>query len=192
MQYYQRLSVANDPLREVEVLTLEACKTAAAFVEPQPRLVVVSQPATAELLRELGSFVERGGTLLCVPADREAARSLLSYFDDVELSADTNRAGSEYLLLGEIDFAHPLFAPFAGPRYGDFTKIHFWTHRHGVLKTPGTTSVGARFDHGDPALLVRALGKGRVYGLTSGWQPDESQFALSSKFVPFIAALLDQ
>lgn len=192
MQYYLRLAVANDPLREVEVRTLEAGKTAAAFVEPQPRLVVVSQPATAELLRELGSFVERGGTLLCVPADREAAPSLLSYFDDFELSADTNRAGSEYLLLGEIDFTHPLFAPFAGPRYGDFTKIHFWTHRHVVLKTPGTTSVVARFDNGDPALLVRALGKGRVYGLTSGWQPDESQFALSSKFVPFIAALLDQ
>ncbi len=60
-------------------------------------------------------------------------------------------------------------------------------------KAPASgTIVIARFDNGDPALLVRVSGKGRIYGLTSGWQPDDSQFALSSKFVPFIAALLDQ
>jgi hypothetical protein len=192
MQYYLRLAVANDPLRQIDIRNFEAGKTVEALAEPVPRLAVVAQAAAEDLRHALGSFVERGGTLLCVPPDREAAISLFTWFDDVDLSADTNRAGSEYLLLGDIDFTHPLFAPFAGPRYGDFTKIHFWKHRHVVVKAPGTTSVVARFDNGDPAVFVRGLGKGRIYALTSGWNPDDSQFALSSKFVPFIAALLDQ
>jgi hypothetical protein len=33
------------------------------------------------------------------------------------------------VLIGEIAFDHPLFAPFAAPQYSDFTKIHFWKHR---------------------------------------------------------------
>jgi hypothetical protein len=192
MQYYLRLAVANDPLRQIEIRNFDAGKIAEALAEPVPRLVVVTQAVGDDFRNSLGSFVERGGTLFCVPADRETALSLFSWFDDVELAADTNRAGSEYLLLGDIDFTHPLFAPFAGPRYGDFTNIHFWKHQHVVIKTGGATSVVARFDNGDPALFVRGLGKGRFYALTSGWQPDDSQFALSSKFVPFVAALLDQ
>ncbi len=104
----------------------------------------------------------------------------------------TQAAGrEEYQLLGEIDFRHPLFAPFASPRYSDFTKIHFWKHRPVTLKTPATTQVVARFDNGDPALLERSIGEGRVLALTSGWQPDDSQLALSSKFVPLVGALLD-
>ncbi|HEY2252800.1 MAG TPA: BatA domain-containing protein [Planctomycetaceae bacterium] len=193
LQYYLRLAVANDPLRQIEVRRLEAGKSTAAYAEPEPKLAVASQAVTAEFARELDAFVERGGTLLCVPTDREAALALFSKFDDVELSEDTNRAGSEYLLLGEIDFTHPLFAPFAGPRYGDFTKVRFWRHRHVVVKAGSAgTRILARFDNGDPALFMREVGKGRMYGLTSGWQPEDSQFALSSKFVPFIAALIDQ
>lgn len=41
------------------------------------------------------------------------------------------------------------------------------------------------------ALLERSIGKGRVLALTSGWQPGDSQLALSSKFVPLVGALLD-
>ena len=28
-----------------------------------------------------------------------------------------------------IDFQHPLFLPFADPRFNDFTKIRVWKHR---------------------------------------------------------------
>jgi len=50
----------------------------------------------------------------------------------------------------------------------------------------------ARFDNGDPAILERALGSGRVLAFASGWHPDDSQLALSSKFVPLMGGLLDQ
>lgn len=101
------------------------------------------------------------------------------------------RDGADYRLLGEIDYTHPLFAVFANPRYGDFTKIHFWKHQPLSIKPESATRMLARFDNGDPAILERALGAGRVLVFTSGWQPADSQLALSSKFVPLIQSVVD-
>ena len=33
------------------------------------------------------------------------------------------------VMLGEIAFDHPLFAPLAGAQFNDFTKIRFWKYR---------------------------------------------------------------
>jgi hypothetical protein len=54
------------------------------------------------------------------------------------------------------------------------------------------TRVIARFDSGEPAVLERELGSGRVVAFASGWHPEQSLLALSSKFVPLIGALLDR
>src|SRR5262249_36011515 len=69
---------------------------------------------------------------------------------------------------------------------------HFWKFRK--LDTNGLPNarVLAKFDTGDPALLEAPVGKGKVFLLTSGWQPDDSQFALSTKFVPLLYAFLEQ
>lgn len=96
-----------------------------------------------------------------------------------------------YAMLGEVDFQHPLFAPFADPRFSDFTKIHVWKHRKldpAVL--PGARAI-AKFDSGAPAMLDVPVGKGRVLVLTFGWQPDDSQLAVSTKFVPLLWSLLE-
>lgn len=96
-----------------------------------------------------------------------------------------------YAMLAEIDFQHPLFIPFADARFSDFTKIHFWKYRRvSATAIPGARVV-ARFDSGDPALLEVPMGKGRVLILTSSWRPDDSQLALSTKFVPLMYSLLE-
>jgi hypothetical protein len=56
---------------------------------------------------------------------------------------------------------------------------------------PGSRVV-AKFDSGDPAILEVPAGKGRVIIMTSGLQPEESQLALSTKFVPMLYSLLEQ
>ncbi len=220
LQLYLRLAVANDPLRQVEIRPLEDAKALASPADLAPRIVIVSQPLLAELQAALKPYVERGGVVLLVPKDDDAA-ALLSFLEDVETAgvarpesskgvaevdsgADesghalrkasgraTQLTSEKYLLLGDIDFTHPLFAPFASPRYNDFTKIHFWKHRPVTLKSPATTRIIARFDNGDPMLLERSVGQGRVLAFTSGWHPEDSQLALSSKFVPLVGALLD-
>jgi hypothetical protein len=95
-------------------------------------------------------------------------------------------------MLGQIDFKDPVFAPFADPRFSDFTKIHFWKYRQVDLKQLPGGRVLARFDSGDPALIELSVGKGTLLVLTSGWQPADSQLALSSKFVPLLYSILDQ
>jgi hypothetical protein len=189
MQYYLRLAVANDPLRQIDVQAINPANAFGGLKGDSLRLIVLTKAVMSEAQKELRSFVEAGGTLLCVPGTRETELTIASLFDDKMLVPTPERVQSEYLLLRDVDFTHPLFAPFVGPRYGDFTKIHFW--KHWAVEPPSETRTLARFDNGDPALLERLLGKGRILVLTSGWNPQVSQFALSSKFVPFIASLLD-
>lgn len=189
--YYLRLAVANDPLRETEIRAVDSAAAAFEPGQPAARLAIVTQAVAPSWERPLREFVEAGGILVLVATDDAAARGLPVFFDDVEPAAAGDRQ-DEYRLLGDIDFAHPLFAPFSNPRYGDFTKIHFWKYRRLMLKKPGTTAIVARFDNGDPAVLERNVGRGRMLALASGWQPADSQLAVSSKFVPLIGSLLDR
>jgi hypothetical protein len=154
-------------------------------------LVIVTQAVTADWQEQLHAYANNGGTILFATADHEAALSVPFFFAGMEPKSPVDQPQGEYLLLGDIDFTHPLFAPFAGPKYGDFTKIHFWKHQPLSVMTSDETRVVAKFDNGEPAILERMLGKGRVLAIASGWNPDQSQFALSSKFVPFVASLLD-
>jgi hypothetical protein len=98
---------------------------------------------------------------------------------------------SGYAMLGQINFEHPVFAPFADPRYSDFTKIRFWRHRRLDLTGIAEAQVPARFDNGDPALTEVPIGRGRVLILAAGWHPADGQLALSTKFVPMLHALVE-
>jgi hypothetical protein len=189
-QYYLSLATANDPLRKVEVVPLKA-DDEKLFAELAPQLVVVTAPLSTAKLAELKSYVESGGHLALVPKDRAAAEMLPTFFPDIESISEFAVKEADFNLLGEIDFTHPFFAVFANPRYNDFTKIHFWKHRAVKLVAEPITNVIARFDNSDPWLLERTLDKGRVWAFTSGWQPDDSQLAVASKFVPLVGNLLD-
>jgi hypothetical protein len=99
---------------------------------------------------------------------------------------DDNR----YLLLSDIDFRHPLFAPFADPKYSDFTKIRFWNAFRLQTDHEQAWRILARFDSGEPALVEKQLGRGRCLIMTTGWHTRTSNLALSTKFVPLLASIL--
>ena len=61
---------------------------------------------------------------------------------------------------------------------------------HDPAAIPGARVV-AKFDTGDPGLLEVPVGQGRLYFLASGWHPDDSQLAVSSKFVPLLWSMLE-
>jgi hypothetical protein len=50
--------------------------------------------------------------------------------------------------------------------------------------------VPAKFDDGSPALAQVAVGKGHLLVLASGWNPADSQLAVSSKFPPLLQTML--
>lgn len=154
-----------------------------------PLLIVTGalSPAQAGGLRDQ---LLQGRTVLFAPVDAAAGGALAGLLG-IERVAIEDRSFANYGLLGEIDFRHPLFAPFTDPRFSDFTKVHFWKYRRldaGAL--PGA-NVLARFDNGDAAWFEVPVGAGRLVVLTSGWHPADSQLALSSKFVPLLYSLLD-
>jgi hypothetical protein len=158
--------------------------------KPVPRLVVVTEAVAAADLEQLRLYLEAGGTLLAIPRDAAAARSLATLFGPGALDA-VEAEERDYAMLGEVDFGHPLFASFNEPRFSDFTRIRFWKHRRVAVGAGEPARVLARFDSGDPALIERVHKKGGAYLLTSGWHPADSQLALSSKFVPILNAMVE-
>jgi hypothetical protein len=169
-----------------------------------PCWVVASSDLNLTCAERLKPWIEQGLHVLWVldrplenrnppTADQQPADAVLvlkSWFDEDSIAifeAESNR----YRLLQEIDMNHPVFSPFADPKYNNFTKIRFWHHRNIQGFDPESWRVLAKFDDGQAALLQRPLGKGMVTVLTSGWQPIESQLALSSKFVPILNSLLE-
>ncbi len=192
LQYYLALASSDDPLRKVAITSLDDTTLGTLSGPLPPTLVVVSHTPSAATLATINTYFAQGGTLVVAPRETKSAELIPTLLTDTTLvEASKRQRDDDFLLLGEIDFGHPLFAPLAGPRYNDFTKVHFWRHTALKLNDDATTRVVARFDDGSPWLLEKRIGQGRILALTSSWQPDDSQLALSSKFVPMIVALLD-
>ena len=153
-------------------------------------LYIVTDALPAAQASALREQVLAGKTVVVAPKSTAAAAVLAPLLGLEAIAVEEGKPAS-YAMLAEIDFQHPLFSPFADPRYSDFTKIHFWKYRKlDAAAIPGAR-VLAKYDLGDPALLEIPAGKGRVLVLTAGWNPDDSQLAVSSKFVPFIFGLLE-
>ncbi len=130
-----------------------------------------------------------GGTLLFVAGAPGRAETLATIAGVAPWAIE--EATSRDVMLGEIKFDHPLFAPLAGAQFNDFTKIHFWKHRLIEPESLGDVKVLARFEAGDAAVIEKTVGKGRLVVFASGWQPVDSQLARSSKFVPLMTGLLE-
>jgi hypothetical protein len=166
----------NAPLREARL--------AAA------NLVIVADAVTQANAALLRRYIESGRTLLLVLRSPEAAATLaaLSGREDLDVrEAEVNR----YAMLDSIDLRHPLFVLFSDPRFGDFTRIHFWKYRRLGPADDPQARVLARFDSGDPAWIEFAVGNGSLLVWTSGWHPSDSDLALSSKFVPLLYSILE-
>ncbi|HVS71917.1 MAG TPA: BatA domain-containing protein [Phycisphaerae bacterium] len=199
LRYYLQDALANTPTRKVEFVAPPLNAPLPAGLLETARAVVVAAPLTGEQVQQVSAYVRAGHEALVVMKDlstAEADTPLAGTEASVEEAPTTGTGGGNnaFALLGKVDFQNPLFAPFADARFADFTKIHFWHHRQvqlaeAELAGGGQGHVLAAFDNGDPFLIERALGKGRVRTLTAGWQPADSQLALSTKFVPLMEGM---
>jgi len=148
----------------------------------------VGSRENASLLRD---HLTRGKTAFLAIQDAGAAAAMATLFGVSELQIQEARSRN-FSMLVDIDYQHPLFSPFSDPRFADFTRIRFWRHwRMDPQQVPGARLL-AKFDGGDPALLEIPIGSGRALVLTAGWRPEDSQLALSTKFVPLLYSLLEQ
>ncbi len=188
--FYLRRALQPTPVLQPIVSSSESVDG----LDPNATEIVVApgpwDPAAGAALHQ---FAERGGLILALPSSDTTSEALaaLTGRADWKLS---EAAVAEFSLLADLDFEHPVLEPFARAQIRDFTKIRFWKHR---LLSMGETPLGdgtrilATFDGETPAFLEHRVGKGAVFAFLSGWRPEESQLALSSKFVPLLFSIFD-
>ncbi len=188
--YYLARVFEDTPRRTVKVVSKKPTDPLTIDSPRLTPLVVVACETNPENAARLRKYAESGGTVLDVITTPGPSSTLASLADSP--STEVQEAPKDRdAMLGEIAFDHPLFASLAGAQFNDFTKIRFWKHRRIDSKSLGEVRVLARFEGGDPAVVEKPLGKGRLVVLASGWNPVDSQLARSSKFVPLMAALLE-
>lgn len=190
MRYYlQRVIDGSDqsPMRLVDLVQ------PGDVVVPVPedvRLICVTEPLPGGLIASVRDCLERGGTLFVVAASAETVMSVTPLLPEPLTVEEAEVA--DYAMFGQIDFQHPLFRVLSDVRFSDLSSVRFWKYRR--LSPPDDSeawSVIAAFDSGDPALLqARTQNGGRVIVSASGWHPDDSQWALSTRFPPIISRLV--
>jgi len=142
--------------------------------------------ASAALLRD---FVRDGGGLLVVLG--EAASWPTSAIDVLPGSPGPveDRAEGRGGRLGYLDYEHPVFEVFAGPRSGDFSGARFFRARD--LSLADSATVIARFDDGTVALAEIEQGRGRAVVWTSTLDAFWNDLALQPVFLPFVHRLVE-
>ncbi len=180
-------SVTQDDLPTL--LTSET--TSAAVIEVTSDTLAVAEPVRR--------FTQNGGTvILCLPRkvtnqEQSVAASLSGLLNLPGIAVrETSTLEDEFQLLSTVDYRHRVFAPFADPRYNDFSRLRFWNHRSVELPESDSTKVVAWLDGGDPFIVEHREGDGTIWLVTTGWQPEASGLGVSSKFVPIMLGLLER
>ena len=193
--YYVNRLPLDTAHRSVEIESIDSSSGPLDMVDGSsvnevPLLVMAAGLANqTDAILRLRDYVESGGRVVFVMTDADSGQSIgqtaSALLGHTPMRVD-EAVVDDYAMLSRIDFTDPLFAAMADPQYNDFTKIRFWKHRQVQTLEDGWKVVAA-FDNDDPAIMHHRLGLGDVYLLTAGWQPAESQWALSTKFLPMMS-----
>lgn len=190
LRYYVERAFPKSTRRNVEVVGQLTAGPNAAAETGEVHLSIVTEALAEPHVLALREYATNGGTIIVVTRDLDVCATVGELFENADLGpAEADIDG--YAMLAEIDFEHPVFSPLSDPRFADFTKIHVWKHRRMALESIPQGRILAKFDNGDTALAELPLGRGRVLVFTSGWHPNDSTFARSSKFVPMLNNILD-
>ena len=90
-------------------------------------------------------------------------------------------------IIGEVDLRHPIFSVFAGAGAGAILRPTFL--RYVDVQPDSAATVLGRYDTGDPFLIERRLGPGRVLLYTSTFNTDWTDFPIDESYIPFVYQL---
>ncbi len=171
----------NASIRQVDSLSPEDLSRAGVIIINDAPIA----QATAERLQR---FVESGGGLFLALGERGSWPSSADILPAVP-GQSIDRTRGTVARLGALEYGHPLFEVFRGPRTGDFASAVFYGFRSVTpLATANVKNVQtlARFDDGAPALMERRVGNGHVLMWTLTLDTVWSDLALKPVFVPFV------
>lgn len=105
-----------------------------------------------------------------------------------EAGGVTDRSADNGGRLGTVDRTHPVFAPFAGARTGDFSATRFLRYRPLTLRDSADGL--AHLDDGAVLLAERSAGRGTVLAWGTTLDDFWSDFALQPVYLPFVHGLV--
>lgn len=151
--------------------------------------------------KRLAEFVKRGGGLLVFTGDRvlaDGVRSLAAAGLGVGEVLGPAVAGAADLpwRLDKWDVKHPIFRPFEDPEHGDLRRTAFTAITR--IKPDASSRVLATFRGGEPAVIERSVGKGKVVWFASAcdrawsdWPRGRLYLPMTHQLVAYVAGLAD-
>lgn len=189
--FYLEQALAVSRNHPYALLVKPAGRASPADLERANIVILNDVPQMSEaMISRLTRWVERGGGLLVALGRRVTAKTFNRAFARLSPARLEGRVGPNraFELLAQFDARHPIFAPFAGPRSGNFSQVRFYGHIRAAAKEAST--VLARLSSGDPLLVEQSLGRGRVVLFTSSLDTSWNDLPLSPMYVPLIHQLL--
>jgi hypothetical protein len=180
------LSIGDRPL----IRTVVRRSSAVTFGDLSGRSLIVLNDVpfpSGDIGRRLRTFVEQGGGLLIVLGQNSTPSSFTGVAADLlpgTVGAVVDRGTDRSASLTSLEYAHPIFELFSGPRSGDFSAARYYRYR--PLQLTSAAGVLARYDDGAPAVIEKPLGAGKVVVLTSTADLFWNDLAVQPIFLPFI------
>ena len=182
----------EDRQNKVVAQTLRIRRLILIHLETVP-LVVLANVASLSTddAGQLSQFVNQGGGLLVFTGDNVRAdgyRWLSATGLSVGEIIGPATAGDLPWRFESWDEKHPVFYPFNDPEYGDLRRVAFRTYTR--IRPTEQARVLARFRGGDPAILEREHGRGKVLWFVSACNRDWSDWPRSRLYVPLVHQML--
>jgi hypothetical protein len=141
--------------------------------------------------RRLADYVRNGGGLLVALGERSLPRNWpasAAALVPIPTATYVDRVEDGGGLLGYLERSHPVFELFRTPRSGDFASARFYRY-HPLRAAAGDRQL-ARFDDGNPALIERTVGTGRVLIWASSLDDIWNDLPVQPVFLPFMHQLV--
>ena len=135
----------------------------------------------------LDAWVQAGGGLIVAAGRRMAARAVAAPMLPGTVRGAVERVADRGGTLGDVALEHPVFAPFKEGGGAALGAARFLRYPRLI---PGEgAEILARFDDGQPALLERRHGAGRVLLLAVPLDALAGDFPLQPAYLPFLRRL---
>jgi hypothetical protein len=118
--YYLHRAFPPTRRQRIEIVPHRGAEAVPAFQLQQAQLAVLGEAPSDAALATLRQFATDGHIVIVPLTSATSAEPLARLLERPALKA-TEATVRDYALLAQIDFRHPIFTPFADPRFSDFT-----------------------------------------------------------------------
>lgn len=159
-----------------------------------PGLIILSDydSLDGEIMNALTEYVAEGGELLLCASDTEGLTGFdVSVFGETGIEGEERKyqvaRSSRYTLMSWVDLDHPIFMPFQGRKFNDFSSLRYFNYVPlTVDETAEGVSVLARFEDDQPAMVEVRSGEGRVIIWPYSVQLKWTNMPKTTRFVPLL------